>query len=100
MPRMKSVTSIEAKIALAQEKLLAAEARYNAWAEKLLALQKEKEEVQAANIAAALRTSRKTYQEMMTFLGWNFTHIGTVYIEHWDTPFLKHWDSPLRRRAS
>ena len=49
MPRMKSVTSIEAKIALAQEKLLAAEARYNAWAEKLLALQKEKEEVQAAN---------------------------------------------------
>ena len=32
--------------------------------------------------------------------GWNFTHIGTVYIEHWDTPFLKHWDSPLRRRAS
>ncbi len=31
---------------------------------------------------------------------WNFTHIGTVYIEHWDTPFLKHWDSPLRRRAS
>ena len=42
MPRMKSVTSIEAKIALAQEKLLAAEARYNAWAEKLLALQKEK----------------------------------------------------------
>ena len=45
MPRMKSVTSIEAKIALAQEKLLAAEARYNAWAEKLLALQKEKEEV-------------------------------------------------------
>lgn len=55
MPRMNSVTSIEAKIALAQEKLLAAEARYNAWAEKLLALQKEKEEVQAANIAAALR---------------------------------------------
>ena len=52
-----------------QEKLLAAEARYNAWAEKLLALQKEKEEVQAANIAAALRTSRKTYQELMTFLG-------------------------------
>lgn len=51
MPRMKSVTSIEAKIALAHEKLLAAEARYNAWAEKLLALQKEKEEVQAANIA-------------------------------------------------
>lgn len=35
MPRMKSVTSIEAKIALAQEKLLAAEARYNAWAEKV-----------------------------------------------------------------
>lgn len=69
MPRMKSVTSIEAKIALAQEKILAAEARYNAWAEKLLALQKEKEEVQAANIAAALRTSRKTYQELMTFLG-------------------------------
>lgn len=31
---------------------------------------------------------------------WNFTHIETVYIEHWDTPFLKHWDSPLRRRAS
>lgn len=36
---------------------------------KLLALQKEKEEVQAANIAAALRTSRKTYQELITFLG-------------------------------
>ena len=29
---------------------------------------------------------------------WNFTHIGTVYIEHWDTPFLKHWDRVKLRR--
>ena len=29
----------------------------------------KKEEVQAANIAAVLRTSWKTYQKLMTFLG-------------------------------
>ena len=65
---MKSVTSIEAKIALAQEKLLAAEARYNAWAEKLLALQEEKEEVQAANIAAGIcqDTSKKLVRSLFT----------------------------------
>ena len=69
MARMKSLTSLDVKIADAQKRWDAARKKCEKAEKELLALQREKDAVQAAHIVAALKKSRRSYQELMTFLG-------------------------------
>lgn len=69
MPRYKTITSIEAEISETEQKIVKAKARYEQLCKKLADLQKERDLRQGAKIVAALKKSRKTFRELMTFLG-------------------------------
>jgi septal ring factor EnvC (AmiA/AmiB activator) len=69
MARMKSITTIENEIAKTESELTKLQKKQDALADKLLALQKEKQDYEARQIIDAYRRSGKTLHEMMIFLG-------------------------------
>jgi outer membrane protein TolC len=68
MARVKSIDSIEARIAKAQEDLVKAKAKYDATADTLEKLLAQKKEHQARQIMEAFIRSGKSFQEIMNFL--------------------------------
>jgi septal ring factor EnvC (AmiA/AmiB activator) len=69
MARMKSITTIENEIAKTESELTKLQKKQDALADKLLTLQKEKQDYEARQIIDAYRRSGKTLHEMMIFLG-------------------------------
>ena len=68
MPRMKSISSIEAELAKEEEELCKAQKKVDAISAKVLKLQKQKQEYEARQIIDAYKKNGKTFQELMTFL--------------------------------
>lgn len=68
MARTKSLASLEAQIAKAQEDLVKTKARYDAVADTLEKLLSEKKELQASLIMKAFIKSGRSFQEIMNFL--------------------------------
>jgi septal ring factor EnvC (AmiA/AmiB activator) len=66
--RTKSLASLEAQIAKAQEDLVKTKARYDAVADTLEKLLSEKKELQASLIMKAFIKSGRSFQEIMNFL--------------------------------
>lgn len=69
MTGMIATTSIDAKIDKIRKGLVEAKKRYDRLAEELRNLQKKRDELVEKNILAAFRKSRKSYEEVLTFLG-------------------------------
>ena len=69
MARMKSITTIENEIAKTQSELTKTQKKLDALADRMLALQKEKQDYEAKQIIDAYNRSGKTLHEMMIFLG-------------------------------
>ena len=69
MARMKSIATIENEIAKAESELTKLQQKQDALADRLLALQKEKQDYEARQIIDAYRSSGKTLHEMMILLG-------------------------------
>lgn len=68
MARTKSLASLEAQIAKAQEDLVKAKVKYDATADTLEKLLNEKKELQSHQIMKAFIKSGKSFQEIMNFL--------------------------------
>ena len=68
MARTKSITTIENEIAKIQSELTKIRKKEDALADRLLALQKEKQDYEAKQIIDAYKRSGKTLHEMMIFL--------------------------------
>ena len=68
MARMKSITTIENEIAETQTELTKTQKKLDTLADRLLDLQKEKQDYEARQIIDAYRRSGKTLHEMMIFL--------------------------------
>lgn len=69
MARMKSITTIEKEIAKTEAELTRIQQKQDELADRLLALQEEKQEYEARQIIEAYKRSDKTLHEMMIFLG-------------------------------
>jgi uncharacterized coiled-coil protein SlyX len=66
---MKSITTIENEIAKTQTELTKTQKKLDVLADRLLDLQKEKQDYEAKQIIDAYKRSGKTLHEMMIFLG-------------------------------
>ncbi len=69
MARTKALSTIEAEIAKTEEELSKAKRKYDTLGEKLLSLQKQKQDYEAKQIIEAFRRSNRSLRELMTFLG-------------------------------
>lgn len=69
MPRQKSMKTLNMKIQKTKSEMEHSKSRYNQLCKELLELQKEQELLEAKEIYAAFKKSRKTLRELMTFLG-------------------------------
>lgn len=69
MARMKSITTIENEIAKTQTELTKTQKKLDTLADRLLDLQKEKQDYEARQIIDAYKRSGKTLHEMMIILG-------------------------------
>ena len=68
MARTKSTTSIEAEIAKINGELAKLQKKQEALSDRLLKLQKQKQEQEAKQVMEAFQKSGKSLQELMTFL--------------------------------
>jgi len=68
MPKIKTISSIDVKIANKQEMLAKAKSKYDALAGELTVLLEKKREIQSKEIMAAFIKSGKSYREIMNFL--------------------------------
>ncbi|MCD8293712.1 MAG: DUF4315 family protein [Clostridia bacterium] len=66
---MRSIQSINTEIAKTEGEMSKIQEKYDALAEKLLELQKQKREYETRQIMDAYMKSGKSMQEIMTFLG-------------------------------
>lgn len=69
MPRSKSVKTIDARISIVKDQIKATKARYARLGKELQKLEQERDAALALEIIQALKKSRKSYDELMTFLG-------------------------------
>lgn len=69
MPRSKSVKTIDAKIGVVKDQIKTTKARYARLGKELQKLEQERDTALALEIIQALKKSRKSYDELMTFLG-------------------------------
>lgn len=69
MPRSKSLKSIETKIDQVKVQIKATKARYTSLCKEVQRLEQARETALALEIVQALKKSRKSYDELMTFLG-------------------------------
>ncbi len=67
MARTRTLSTIEAEIAKSEEELSKAKRKYDTHAEKLLSLQKQKQDYEAKQIIKAFRRSNRSLRELMTF---------------------------------
>lgn len=68
MARTKSTTSIESEITKINGELTKLQKKQEALSDRLLVLQKQKQEQEAKQVMEAFRKSGKSLQELMTFL--------------------------------
>ena len=68
LERMKSISSIEAEVAKLEAELDKAQKRVEVISAKLLKAQKQRQEYEARQILEAYRKSRRSFQELITFL--------------------------------
>lgn len=68
MARMRSLSSIETEISKIEEELIKAQEKCDALSDRLLELQKLKQDYEAKQVMDAFRKSGKSLQELMTFL--------------------------------
>ena len=68
MARTKSISSIESEILKLEAELAKAQEKVDAISDKLLKLQKQRQEYEARQIMEAYKKSGKSLQELMTFL--------------------------------
>lgn len=68
MARTKSISSIESEIVKLETELVKAQEKVDAISDKLLKLQKQRQEYEARQIMEAYKKSGKSLQELMTFL--------------------------------
>lgn len=68
MARTKSVTSIETEITKINSELTQLQKKQEALSDRLLELQKQKQEHGAKQVMEAFQKSGKSFQELMTFL--------------------------------
>lgn len=68
MARTKSTTSIETEIAKINVELAKLQKKQEALSDRLLELQKQKQENEVKQVMEAFRKSGKSLQELMTFL--------------------------------
>ena len=68
MARSKTMASIDAELQKVQEDYAKAKAKCDALSEKILSLQKQKQELEAKQIMDAYSKSNKSLQELLTFL--------------------------------
>lgn len=68
MARTKSTTSIESEIEKINGELTKLQKKHEALSDRLLELQKQKQEHEAKQVMEAFRKSGKSMQELMTFL--------------------------------
>ena len=68
MARTKSISSIESEIVKLEAELVKAQEKVAAISDKLLKLQKQRQEYEARQIIEAYKKSGKSLQELMTFL--------------------------------
>ena len=68
MARTRSMTSINSQIVKLEEELSRLQAKQEAVTQKLLKLQKEKQEHETKQVMEAYRKSGKSLDELMTFL--------------------------------
>ena len=69
MPRQTSIQTIEKKILKAKSELLAVKKKYDKVSDELSLLQKQREQMEANTIYEAFKKSKKSYRELMVFLG-------------------------------
>lgn len=69
MPKRKSLKTVEAQIDAVKVKIENAKARYDRLCAELVSLQKEREEAMGKEVLKALKSSGKSYRELMIFLG-------------------------------
>ena len=69
MSRRRSIKVLERDIAKLKAQIVRTKARYDRQCKELSDLQAERDQVMAAEILAALKSSGKSYREIMTFLG-------------------------------
>jgi len=68
MARSRSISSINTELEKLEAELTRAQQRVDSISEKILMLQKQKQEYETRQIMEAYRKSRKSFQELMTFL--------------------------------
>lgn len=68
MARTRSINSIDAEIRQVEDELTKLRAKQESLEEKLLGLQKSKQEIEAKQILDAFRKSGKSMHELMVFL--------------------------------
>lgn len=68
MARSRSISSINTELEKLEAELIRAQQRVDSISEKILMLQKQKQEYETRQIMEAYRKSRKSFQELMTFL--------------------------------
>lgn len=68
MARSRSISSINTELEKLEAELTRAQQRVDSISEKILTLQKQKQEYETRQIMEAYRKSRKSFQELMTFL--------------------------------
>ncbi len=68
MARSRSISSINTELEKFEAELTRAQQRVDSISEKILTLQKQKQEYETRQIMEAYRKSRKSFQELMTFL--------------------------------
>ena len=68
MARSRSITSINSELEKLQAELARAQLRVDTISEKILTLQKQKQEYETHQIMEAYRKSGKSFQGLMTFL--------------------------------
>ena len=68
MARSRSISSINTELEKLEAELTRAQQRVDSISEKILTLQKQKQEYKTRQIMEAYRKSRKSFQELMTFL--------------------------------
>ena len=68
MARSRSISSINTELEKLEAELTRAQQRVDSISEKILTLQKQKQEYETRQVMEAYRKSRKSFQELMTFL--------------------------------
>ena len=68
MARMKSISTIETELKKAEADLKKAQEKVDILSDKVLELQKKKQEYETKRIIDAYKKSRKTLEELLTFL--------------------------------